>query len=337
MGDYNFGVNSSVAALSPVDFQTNSCNSSLFFPSEPVAHTMQDDLLLDKSTGKQLQQLSPSNDSTTNGDQNSDDYSLKNRKNEDSENDDVQIEKKNLDSSSPGTTSSPLQLGFSESSNALNITSTAPSFWSTVGTDDTYVQGIPTMNNSLPFQNFATSTNPILSTNMGPQLNLTQQHTPQRRAITGAHNFPQNRHQPPQPNLFKAYTNWSTPHQTAWSTPQTPNTLSAWNAVNITNHKRSVPNMSPISPLKKTQTNVGQHSMVISPSKFRRSTSMPVGKPFPQGLGGNTNYDMTGDENRDGNVMMPFQVRFSTFVFFYFSAPKTGMFKITGYFFVINF
>ncbi|GFT27788.1 cytoplasmic polyadenylation element-binding protein 3 [Nephila pilipes] len=309
MGDYNFGVNSSVAALSPVDFQTNSCNTSLFFPSEPVAHTMQDDLLLDKSTGKQIQQLSPSNESTTNGDQNSDDYNLKNRKNEESETDEVQIEKKNLDSSSPGTTSSPLQLGFSESSNALNITSTAPSFWSTVGTDDTYVQGIPTMNNSLPFQNFATSTNPILSTNMGPQLNLTQQHTPQRRAITGAHNFPQNRHQPPQPNLFKAYTNWSTPHQTAWSTPQTPNTLSAWNAVNITNHKRSVPNMSPISPMKKTQTNVGQHSMVISPSKFRRSTSMPVGKPFPQGLGGNTNYDMTGDENRDGNVIMPFQDR----------------------------
>lgn len=315
MDDYNFSVNSSVAALSPVDFQTNSGSTSLFFPSEPVAHTMQDDLLLDKSTGKQLQQLSPSNDNNTNGDQNSDDYSLRNKKNEESETDDVQNEKKNLDSSSPGTTSSPLQLGFSETSNTINITSTAPSFWSTVGTDDTFVQGIPTMNGSLPFQNFATSTNPILNTNMGPQLNLSQQPTPQRRAITGAHNFPQNRHQP-QPNLFKAYTNWSNPHQTAWSTPQTPNALSAWNAVNITNHKRSVPNMSPISPLKKTQTNVGQHSMVISPSKFRRSTSMPVGKPFPHGLGTNTNYDITGDDNRDGNVILPFQV-----IFFFFFKP----------------
>lgn len=309
MGDYNFSVSSSVTALPPVDFQQNSNGTSLFFSSDSVTHTMQDDLLLEKSAGKQPQQLSPATENTTNGEQTLEDFSGRNQKNEDTVPDvNAQNEKKILDSSNSGTSSSPLQLGFSEPSSTINITSTTPSFWSTVATDDTFIQGISAMNGTLSFPNFASTgnVNPMLNTNLGPQINIPQQ--PQRRAITGAHNFPQNRHQP-QPNLFKTYTNWSSPHQTTWSAPQTPNALSTWNTVNLANHKRSVPNMSPISPLKKTSPNMGQHSMVISPSKFRRSTSMPVGKPFPHALGANTNYDLTGDESRDGNVILPFQDR----------------------------
>ncbi|UYV67352.1 CPEB2 [Cordylochernes scorpioides] len=303
MGDYNFSVAPNVRALSPVDFQQNSNSASLFFQPEAVSHTMQDDLLLEKGTSKQ--QLSPNSEGTTNGEQSIDSFTPLKSKVEDS----VPVlngqnDKKTIEITTSGNSSSPLELAFTETLSTPIPTSTL-NYWSTVASDD-FTQGIQTLNGTLSFQNFPSSTNisPIFSSNLGPQINIPQQ--PQRRAITGAHNYGQNRQQP---NLFKTYTNWSTPHQTTWSSPQTPNAVSSWNNINQSNQKRSVPNLNPISPLKKNPPAIGQHSMVsISPSKFRRSTSLPLGKPFPHGLGTNSSYDMTGTEEcRDGNLILPFQ------------------------------
>ncbi|XP_076367823.1 cytoplasmic polyadenylation element-binding protein 2-like isoform X3 [Tachypleus tridentatus] len=318
MGDYSFGVSSSVRTLSPVEFQTNSNSTSLFFPAETITNTMQDELLLEKSTATkqtrtQAQQLSTNNDVTTNGEQSLDEL----RKTKTEESGTVvngQSEKKTPETSTAGngTVSSPLQLNFSDPTPGTAITTSSPNFWSSVTTDDTFIQGIPAVNGTLSFQNFTSTpnVNPMFSTGLGPQLNIPQQHPPQRRAIIGAHNFGQPRHQPqPQSNLFKTYSNWNNPSQTTWSAPQTQNTLSPWNTMKLATQKRSVPNLSPISPLKKNPPSVGPHSMVISPSKFRRSTSLPVGKPFPNNIGGNQCFEITGEDGRDGNMRLPFQDR----------------------------
>ncbi|XP_067129447.1 cytoplasmic polyadenylation element-binding protein 2-like isoform X2 [Centruroides vittatus] len=286
MGEYNF--TSSVRSLSPVDFQTNSSN--IYYPTE---NTMQDDdLLLDKNGSKQQNQQN--NDST---DENVDDYGPKDEEVQTTAN--HQLEKKETSTSDAQNTT---------------ITTTSTSFWS----EDTFIQGVSTLNGTLSYQNF-----PVSTTNITPggfsttipqltmnQMTMTQQNPPpsqHRRAITGAHNFAQMRQQP-QSNLFKTYTNWSSPQQPTWSAnPQSA--LSPWNAINLANQKRSVPNLNPLSALKKTTPSVGQHTM-ISPSKFRRSTSLPTGKTFPHGFGTNTAFDISGaDDNRDGNLILPFQDR----------------------------
>ncbi|XP_054708199.1 cytoplasmic polyadenylation element-binding protein 2-like [Uloborus diversus] len=311
MGDYNFGISSTVTALSPVDYKQNPSKS--FFGSDSVSHTMQDELLMDKTSssagGKQTesQQQTTSNGDTmvSNGDGNLEDFSGSKVKCEDSElavNN--QIEKHTIDgSSTSGTSTSALQLEFTDAS----ITTSAPSFWSGV-TEDAFNSGVSPLKNTLSFQNFPNASNPVFNTSLGPQINIPQSLPPQRRAITGAHNFNQSRHQPQQSNVLKTFSNWSSPQSTSWSAPQTPNGLLPWNAVNMSNQKRTVQNINPVCTQKKTPPAIGQHSVVISPSKFRRSTSLPLGKQFPHSFSGNPGFDMsTLDENRDGNMIFPFQ------------------------------
>ncbi|XP_067132001.1 cytoplasmic polyadenylation element-binding protein 2-like isoform X2 [Centruroides vittatus] len=260
MGDYNYGVTTTVRTLSPtIDYQQTSATTSLFYPGSE----MQDELLLEKNQKQLNENSDEKSEEVVNG-----------------QND----KKVTTETSTSVTASSPLQqFGFTEPS------TTASNFWST---DDAFLQGLPVLNGQIPFQNI--TANSILNTNLSNQI-LPQ---PQRRAITGAHNFSQNR----QPNLYKTYANWSNP---TWTTSQTQNTLSAWN-----NQKRSVPNLNPISPLKKSPPAIGQPSMLISPSKFQRSTSLPIGKPFPHNIPSNTGYDVTNSEDiRDGNVMLPYQDR----------------------------
>ncbi|XP_054168699.1 cytoplasmic polyadenylation element-binding protein 2-like isoform X2 [Oppia nitens] len=164
----------------------------------------------------------------------------------------------------------------------------------------------------------------------------------QRRAITGAHNLTTScasnrpQAQPQTSSLLKNYnnnssTNWPT-HTgqatvTSWCTPQaqtSPNSVNPWGSLNINCQKRSavasVPNVSPISPMKKSPPALNQTapSMMISPSKYRRSTSMPLAKPFTSA---NTPFDLAsiGSDNtssssesaniRDTSVGLPFQER----------------------------
>ncbi|GFY52477.1 cytoplasmic polyadenylation element-binding protein 3 [Trichonephila inaurata madagascariensis] len=310
MGEYNFTIQSSVTALSPVNYQPNP-SVKPFFNTD--SRNMQDELLLDKNNsgaaGKQTesqQQSSPNQENlVNNGDVSMEEYANSKSKNEDLElSVNNQMEKQMMEASSTsGTPSSTLPLEFPDAS----ITTSAPNFWSGVATEDGFPPGVPPLKNTLQFQNFPNA-NPVFNSSLGSQISIPQSLPSQRRAITGAHNFSQTRHQPPpQSNILKTFSNWSNPQSASWSAPQTPNGLIPWNAMNLANQKRTVPNINPVCPQKKNPA-IGQHSMVISPSKFRRSTSLPLGKQFPHAFGGNPAFDMTAlEENRDGNMMFPFQ------------------------------
>jgi len=244
-----------------------------------------------------------------------------------------------------------------DSSSAVISSANEQQFWSTncVTDNDVSQQGFigsanSGLNGALQYTNYNNNMSATFANagSIGPQQQLSNlpqsQHnttaSAQRRAITGAHNFPQtpaNRQQPQSQSssLFKTYTsaaNWTggppqQPSATSWSTAasQAPNAVNPWGSMNMSNQKRAVagvPNISPISPMKKSPPAMGQTpSMMISPSKFRRSTSMPMGKPFPNNIAsGSTPFDLvsTGSDTtssssdsanvRDTNIMLPFQV-----------------------------
>jgi cytoplasmic polyadenylation element-binding protein len=204
--------------------------------------------------------------------------------------------------------------------NSLNvINSTSPNTinnapWSTITEEPNLLQHhIP--NGTLTFQ-------PNFQANASYNNSSSQLQQQQRRAITASHNFPHNmtaaRHLPQQsmylPGGNKGYNAWSTsPQQASTAPPQQPAPpTSGWNpqqnngaAMNPWNRGRSVPNLNPMTASmaatnrKPSPTfNHQQHSsMVISPIKFRRSTSYPGKQMFPPP---NPGYEVAGmEENRD--------------------------------------
>lgn len=334
MGDFKFSVNSSVGSVSSVEFQASSTNSSSLFFTTPTSvpdtisshqHTaMQDELLIEKSAVKSQQQLSPNSD--VNGDQ-----TVKAKEDDSSSGSigsGVQTDKPNEQGQIGPAVTTPLQLGtgFNVSEPSLNVinssnTSTA-SLWSSGPMEESLLHSlnVPAVNGTLAFQNFPpTNPNPLYNTSLGPQISglpQSQGQPPQRRAITATHNFPHNlsRHiqqQNPQ-NMFmpnKGYTSWSSTQQNTWSPgPQNQANmqgLSPWN------RGRSVPNLNPLQTMgnmgnignrKPSPTFNHQHSaMVISPVKFRRSTSYPGKGLFPQP----PTFEITNmDENRE--VLLPY-------------------------------
>lgn len=221
----------------------------------------------------------------------------------------------------------------SVSSVISNQANPSQNFWSTncgsegvVDASSSFMQGVSAAvnNGALLFQNYNTNVNPGFaaaaasnSMAMPPSAQslaesgcLPQQHpvasSQQRRAITGAHNFPQqstNARPQSQSSLFKSYSNqagggdsWNGPLPTAttWSSVTSPasvsqNSVNPWSSLNMANQQAAqsqskrpvaVSNMSPISPMKISPP-IGQSaaSMMISSSKFRRGTSVPMGKP----------------------------------------------------------
>lgn len=322
MGEYVFNLNSNVRPLSPAELHNNLNNTSLFFPN-----TMQDELLLDKQAGhsagvkQQHGQLSPSQE-RNNTEQTLDELSVSKSKSEGSS--PVQFQQDRRGNELIQNTTLPSMPGMSEQSSVMT---SSPGFWSAgTGGEDSYLQHrIPAVNGTLQFQNFPPNPNPLFNSSSllgGPQIQIPQQQPPsipqQRRAITGQHhNFPQQRQQQQQQqqqqsNLFlttKSYTSWSNPQQSTWSSPQSQANVSpVWNNTMSMNsvNRRSVPNLNPISPMAKKMGS--QHMPMISPSKFRRSTSLP-GKNYSH-LGPNhPTFEFTGpDDGRgDGNY---FQVTF---------------------------
>lgn len=336
MGDFKFSVNSSVGSVSSVEFAASSTTSSSLFFTTPTSvpdtisshqhSAMQDELLIEKSAVKSQQQLSPNSD--VNGEQ-----TVKAKEDDSSSGNigsGVQTDKPNDQGQIGPAVTSPLQLGtgFNVSEPSLNVinssnTSTA-SLWSSGPMEEGLLHSlnVPAVNGTLAFQNFPpTNPNPLYNTNLGPQiagLPQSQGQPPQRRAITATHNFPHNlsRHiqqQNPQ-NMFmpnKGYTSWSNTQQNTWSPgPQNQANmqgLSPWN------RGRSVPNLNPLQTMgnmgnlgnrKPSPTFSHQHSaMVISPIKFRRSTSYPGKGLFPQP----PTFEITNmDENRE--VLLPYPV-----------------------------
>lgn len=160
--------------------------------------------------------------------------------------------------------------------------------------EDTYVPGMTGVNGTLGFQNFP-SPNPNQQQLFGNNTNQNQG----RRAITASHNFPHNmgRQQSGHP-LYKGYGSWANPGQ-SWS-----GNSSAWN------RGRSVPNLTPLQQMGvagRKPSPTFNHQQVISPVKFRRSTSYPGKGPFPQP----PTFEITNmDEARD---LLPYQVMCGTF------------------------
>ena len=242
------------------------------------------------------------------------------------------------------TSQSGTNLSQSQTESSSVISNTPHSFWSTNCGSENDVNSLfhgvnaASSDGTLSFPNFTSNLNSSLPSNsMVPQLSTIPQQSQQpasaqRRAITGAHNFSQQPTSPRQPqssSLFKSNfnSNWSAAQSpnSSWSSSgsQSQNSGNPWSTMSnqMANPKRAVAVPS-ISPMKKSPPSIGQSSsMMISP-KFRRSTSMPIGKPFPSNItSGNGAFDMTsagsdtsstsGDSAtlRDGNMMIPFQVR----------------------------
>uniref|UniRef100_A0A1B6L4N0 RRM domain-containing protein n=1 Tax=Graphocephala atropunctata TaxID=36148 RepID=A0A1B6L4N0_9HEMI len=327
MGDYKFSVNASVGSVSSVEFPVSTAsNSSLYFttpssvsdsvPSLQHSSSMQDDLLIEKSSGKV--QLSSQN-SDLNGD-----HSLKSKDEDGSLG--VQADKHNDQSQLGTVVSAPLQLptGYNVSEPSLNVINSSnpstASLWSSGPIDDALMQSLnvgPTVNGTLAFQNFPpTNPNALYNTSLGPQMSglpQTQVQPPQqRRAITASHNFPHNlsRHIQQQnhpQNMYmanKGYTSWSSPQQNTWS--QGPQNQANMTGLSPWNRGRSVPNLNPLQQManRKPSPTFNHHSgMVISP-KFRRSTSYPGKGLFPQP----PTFEITNmDENRE--MLLPYQER----------------------------
>lgn len=260
-----------------------------------------------------------------------------------------------MEQTSPSSSSS-MSSSDQSTSNATNSATnylSAQSSASVTESEASFLQGVSSVVNGTinSYSNYNPPSDGFGSAMVNPQLNIPQQHpsapTSQRRAITGAHNSTQanisaanakqSSSQPQQSGvqssgLFKSYSNsgWNGPSQqqqqqqppppaSNWSSPQ--NLVNPWSSYSM-NQKRpvGVPNIPPISPMKKSPQML-QPSM-ISPSKFRRSASMPMGKHFPSNMSsGNQAFDIPqqGTDTpssapaesgsvRDSNIILPFQV-----------------------------
>ncbi|XP_063928945.1 cytoplasmic polyadenylation element-binding protein 2 isoform X2 [Zophobas morio] len=160
---------------------------------------------------------------------------------------------------------------------------TPGALWS-AAIEDSYAPGMSV--NGLGFQNFPSPNQQQLFGNNQSQ---------GRRAITASHNFPHNMgRQQSGHALYKGYGSWASPGQ-SWSGGS-----SAWN------RGRSVPNLTPLQQMGvagRKPSPTFNHQQVISPVKFRRSTSYPGKGPFPQP----PTFEITNmDEARD---LLPYQDR----------------------------
>ena len=313
MGDYGIGLQANVRALSPVDFNQLTNNQSLFSPDPK----MQDETLAVKQNGDTSDQQALE-----------DALKLKGQQPHQNGDDKVGLGQKNgtVDQNVVNSVANSLnQLGLSSGEPAASTSTPGGNFWSTATADDTFIQGFQTLNGAVTFQNFPPA--PIFNNMAGLQqqqqqqqqhpgsgLNLQQQQAAQRRAITGqigtqqAHNFPLQRGMQSQ-NVFlnnsKTYPTWSSaPQGSSWS----QNIPNPW--ANMQGTRRTVPNLNPIgAPVKKAHSQQGQmnSAMLISPSKFRRSTSFP-GQMQHTDMGNKPSLDFPGYENqREGGNMLGLQ------------------------------
>lgn len=191
----------------------------------------------------------------------------------------------------------------------------AGALWSTA-IEDGFVPNLAGVN-GMGFQNFPSPNQQqqqLFGGNMGQnQANQT------RRAITASHNFPpqMGRQQSlsNHPLYAKGFGSWTGappgPPGQGWN----PNATAAASGGSAWNRGRSVPNLTPLQqmgvgmpPGRKPSPTFNQPQQVISPVKFRRSTSYPGKGPFPQP----PTFEITNmDEVRD---LLPFQVKSGTWL-----------------------
>lgn len=186
------------------------------------------------------------------------------------------------------------------------------STWSTGtanATDDSFFQGIPSVNGTMLFQNFPHHINPVFGGGFSPQLGLApqsqqQQQVQQRRSPVSPNQGPFQ-----QRNMYQTVFNnskglstsvlssaWNNQQNAAWSATSNP-----WNGQQMGRDPRramgvgvGVPSpLSPISPMKKPYS-----GNVIAPPKFPRAGPLQP-KPW---------VDDVAFRTGNGNSILPFQV-----------------------------
>lgn len=294
-------------------------NSSLFLPLA-AQQTMQDDLLMDKSKAQphhQQQQdpasVEPPSTPTPSPSEPaiSEDSSPSSGS---SQAPSVQNSKEKVAMESPILPG----LGFPESGG----NSLSPSFASTwsSGTantvDDSFFQGIPSVNGTMLFQNFPHHVNPVFGGGFSPQIGLTQsqqqqvqQQQQQRRSPVSPNQaaFPQRNaysHQAvvnskASPSSSNSTSAWTAQHSAVWSSGSNP-----WSGLPAGRDPRravgvgvgvGLPSaLNPISPMKKPYP-----TNVIAPPKFPRAAPLAP-KPWLEDNAFRTD---------NGNNILPFQVR----------------------------
>ncbi|KAM9847933.1 cytoplasmic polyadenylation element-binding protein 3 isoform 2-T2 [Aulostomus maculatus] len=286
----------------------NNINSSYLFPLIAAQQTMQDDLLMDKNKAQPHHQQDPtqidpppstptpssepSSSSPGSESPSTGSNQAASALNSCSSKDKVPMESPIL----PGLNfhHQPQETGGSLSSPSSSFGSA----WSTGNTnavDDSFFQGIPSVNGTMLFQNFPHPVNPVFGGNFSPQIGLApqsqqhqqpaqqqqQQQQPQRRSPVSPSQGPF----PPR-NAYQTIMNnskgsssssapssaWNNHQNAAWSTASNP-----WSGLQAGRDPRravgvgvgvgvGVPSpLNPISPMKKPYT-----SNVIAPPKFPR-------------------------------------------------------------------
>ena len=291
MGDYGFGVSGADQALSPVDLGQLNNNHSLFSP-EPLTTPikMQEENLLEKSQVKanlkasfneagsgepKLEDATKVLDLNNEAQTSSNGVSSHGDQREDTLNDDAVN----------SVITSLSQLGLTSDVNITGpniVSSAAPGLWSTAGGDDSLIPAMQSMNGFQP----PVHSNPAVNGSFGNlanhQLPLSTlagvQPPPLRRAITS-----QNRNaiQQVQQNIFlnnpKTYQSWSNGSpQVDWS--QRNQLQNPWTG--LPNQRKSMGSLNNLAVANQFKNANIKPAMVMSPSKFRRSTSHPA--QFPQ-------------------------------------------------------
>ncbi|KAL1493171.1 hypothetical protein ABEB36_011280 [Hypothenemus hampei] len=319
MGEFSLNGNTNIGTLSAVEITGNSSksnqNTNIFYsPTIPsssspeivvgtksyVSATMQDD-----SSEKSVAAVSSPGDELSNLETTSTNSSDKN----------ASTSKESVEGLTSSTTVNNLSEKLAEVKSVPSSSlppffhpaepaTAAGALWSTA-IEDGFVPNL----NGMGFQNFQQQQQQLFG-NMG-QNQSTQ--SAARRAITASHNFPpqlgRQQSLSNHPLYAKGFGSWTGPPPPpppgqGWN-PNANATGSAWN------RGRSVPNLTPLQqmgvgmpPGRKPSPTFNQpQQQVISPVKFRRSTSYPGKGPFSQP----PTFEITNmDEVRD---ILPFQDR----------------------------
>ncbi|XP_078032401.1 cytoplasmic polyadenylation element-binding protein 3 isoform X1 [Epinephelus lanceolatus] len=339
----------------------NNNNCSSLFPPVAAQQTMQDDLLMDKNKAQPHHQQdptqvdpppstpTPSSEPTSSSSESESPSTGSNQATSalsSSSKDKVPMESPIL----PGLSfhHQPQETGGPLSSPSSSFGST----WSTGTTnavDDSFFQGIPSVNGTMLFQNFPHHVNPVFGGNFSPQIGLapqSQQHQQQaqQQQQQQQQQQPQQRRSPvspsqgpfPQRNAYQTIMNnskgsstsssasssaWNNHQNAAWSTASNP-----WSGLQAGRDPRravgvgvgvgvgvsvGVPSpLNPISPMKKPYT-----SNVIAPPKFPRPGPLTP-KPWMEDSAFRTD---------NSNNILPFQDRNRPFDAFSLHSLETSL------------
>ncbi|XP_033957301.1 cytoplasmic polyadenylation element-binding protein 3 isoform X2 [Pseudochaenichthys georgianus] len=305
--------------------------SSSLFPLVAAQQTMQDDLLMDKNKAQPHHQQDP-----TQVDPPPSTPTPSSEPTSSSSESESPSSASALNSRDKMPMESPILPGLSyhhqpQSETGGPLSSPSSSYgstWSTGTTnsavDDSFFQGIPSVNGTMLFQNFPHHVNPVFGGNFSPQMGLapqSQQHQQQAQQQQQQQQPPQQRRSPvspnqgpfPQRNAYQTIMNnskvsssssgsssaWNNHQNAAWSTASNP-----WSGLQAGRDPRravgvgvgvGVPSpLNPISPMKKPYS-----SNVIAPPKFPRPGPLTP-KPWMEDSAFRTD---------NSNNILPFQDR----------------------------